>query len=124
MVSQSFPPEPALYVPADFIPGTLYLLFAAYPIVFQVHRGWSEGIGGLAFLGVAVGMFSAILVSLYSHRWYMAAAVKNGGFAPPEARLVIGMIGSISLPIGMFWFAWVSLVTLFSLQSLSLTSNS
>lgn len=30
---------------------TLYLLFAAFPIVFQVHRGWSEGIGGLAFLG-------------------------------------------------------------------------
>lgn len=30
---------------------TLYLLFAAFPIVFQVHRGWSEGVGGLAFLG-------------------------------------------------------------------------
>jgi hypothetical protein len=30
---------------------TLYLLFAAFPIVFQLHRGWSEGIGGLAFLG-------------------------------------------------------------------------
>ncbi|THY01232.1 MFS transporter [Aureobasidium pullulans] len=86
--------------------GTLYLLFAAFPIVFQLHRGWSEGIGGLAFLGVAVGMFSAIGFSLYSHKWYMAAAAKNGGLAPPEARLIIGMVGSVALPIGMFWFAW------------------
>jgi hypothetical protein len=53
-------------------------------------------------------MFAAIGFSLYSHRWYMAAAAKNGGFAPPEARLVIGMVGSIALPIGMFWFAWTN----------------
>lgn len=84
------------------------MLFAAFPIVFQLHRGWSEGVGGLAFLGVAFGMFAAILFSLYSHKWYMAAAAKNGGFAPPEARLVIGMVGSIALPIGMFWFAWTN----------------
>ncbi|KAI5270855.1 MFS transporter [Aureobasidium subglaciale] len=88
--------------------GTLYLLFAAFPIVFQVHRGWSEGVGGLAFLGVAVGMFAAIGFSLYSHKWYLAAAAKNGGFAPPEARLIIGMFGSVALPIGMFWFAWTN----------------
>ncbi|KAG9629191.1 MFS transporter, partial [Aureobasidium melanogenum] len=88
--------------------GTLYLLFAAFPIVFQVHRGWSEGVGGLAFLGVAVGMFAAIGFSLYSQRWYTASAAKNGGFAPPESRLVIGMVGSVALPIGMFWFAWTN----------------
>ncbi|KAH0335069.1 MFS transporter, partial [Aureobasidium melanogenum] len=86
--------------------GTLYLLFAAFPIVFQVHRGWSEGVGGLAFLGVAVGMFGAICFSLYSQRWYTASAAKHGGFAPPESRLIIGMVGAVALPIGMFWFAW------------------
>ncbi|KAG9695006.1 MFS transporter, partial [Aureobasidium melanogenum] len=88
--------------------GTLYLLFAAFPIVFQVHRGWSEGVGGLAFLGVAVGMFAAIVFSLYSHRWYTASAAKHGGLAPPESRLIIGMVGSVALPIGMFWFAWTN----------------
>ena len=36
--------------------GTLYMLFAAFPIVYQQVRGWSQGIGGLSFLGVAVGM--------------------------------------------------------------------
>lgn len=33
--------------------GTLYMLFGAFPIVFVQHRGWSQGIGGLSFLGVS-----------------------------------------------------------------------
>ncbi|KAK0976331.1 MFS siderochrome iron transporter 1 [Friedmanniomyces endolithicus] len=35
--------------------GTLYMLFSAFPIVYQQNRGWSAGIGGLAFLGVVSG---------------------------------------------------------------------
>jgi hypothetical protein len=53
-------------------------------------------------------MFLAIGFSIYAHVWHLAAAAKNGGRAPPEAHLVIGMVGSIALPISMFWFAWVS----------------
>ena len=41
--------------------GTLYMMFSAFPIVYQQYRGWSEGIGGLAFLGVAVGMILAVV---------------------------------------------------------------
>lgn len=33
--------------------GTLYMLFGAFPIVYQEKRGWSAGIGGLSFLGVS-----------------------------------------------------------------------
>ena len=32
-----------------------YLCFVAYPIVFTGIRGWSAGITGLAFTGMAVG---------------------------------------------------------------------
>ena len=32
-----------------------YLCFVAYPIVFTGIRGWSAGISGLAFTGLAVG---------------------------------------------------------------------
>ena len=32
-----------------------YLCFVAYPIVFTGIRGWSVGITGLAFTGLAVG---------------------------------------------------------------------
>ncbi|KAJ5907677.1 hypothetical protein N7495_000359, partial [Penicillium taxi] len=40
----------------SIIYGSLYMMFAAFPIVFQEVRGWNEGVGGLAFLGVLVGM--------------------------------------------------------------------
>jgi multidrug resistance protein len=44
--------------------GILYLNFAAYPIIFQQQRGWSAGIGGLAFLGILVGTVLSIIVSV------------------------------------------------------------
>ncbi len=58
--------------------GTLYLLFGAYPIVFQQVRGWSEGVGGLPFLGVALGMVLGVGFSGYANKWYIKAAAKNG----------------------------------------------
>ncbi|KAI1766049.1 MFS general substrate transporter [Hypoxylon sp. FL1150] len=88
--------------------GTLYMMFAAFPIVFQQQRGWSPGVGGLAFLGVAVGMMSAVLFSIYDNSRYGKVLEANGGHAPPEARLPPALIGSVLLPIGLFWFAWTN----------------
>ncbi|KAL1888355.1 hypothetical protein Cpir12675_006211 [Ceratocystis pirilliformis] len=87
--------------------GTLYMLFAAYPIVFQVHRGWSQGIGGLPFLGVLIGMMSGAMYYLWDNRRYMAI-VNARGVARPEDRLPPAIIGSFLIPIGMFWFAWTN----------------
>lgn len=86
--------------------GTLYLLFGAYPIVFQQVRGWSEGIGGLPFLGVALGMVLGIGFAGWTNKWYTDEAMKHGGVAPAEARLPPAMFGSVAIPIGLFWFAW------------------
>jgi MFS family permease len=89
--------------------GTLYMMFGAFPIVFQEGRGWSEGIGGLPFLGVAVGMMIAVLYTIFvGNSQYIKATEKAGGFAAPEARLPPGMIGGCFLPIGLFWFAWTN----------------
>ncbi|KAH9238778.1 hypothetical protein K456DRAFT_1827877 [Colletotrichum gloeosporioides 23] len=88
--------------------GTLYMLFAAFPIVFQRGRGWSPGVGGLAFLGVAVGMIAAVIYTGFDNRRYAKAAKAAGGFAPPEARLPPSMVGGCLLPIGLFWFAWTN----------------
>ncbi|TKA73486.1 hypothetical protein B0A49_04210, partial [Cryomyces minteri] len=86
--------------------GTLYMLFGAFPVVYQQGRGWSEGIGGLAFLGVAVGMSMAVAYSIFDNKRYLQVANVNDGFAPPEARLPPCMIGGIAFPLGLFWFAW------------------
>lgn len=53
---------------ADVYHRTLYLLFAAFPIVFQVHRGWSEGVGGLAFLGKFLQDIASIQALILSSR--------------------------------------------------------
>lgn len=44
--------------------GVLYLNFSAYPIVFQQLRGWNTGVGGLAFLGILVGVLSSVFISI------------------------------------------------------------
>lgn len=89
--------------------GTLYMLFGAFPIVFQQTRGWSEGIGGLSFLGVMVGMMIGVAYSIWDNKRYIKSAkAAPGGSAPPESRLVPALPGAIALPIGMFWFAWTN----------------
>lgn len=84
------------------------MLFGAFPIVYQEERGWSPGIGGLSFLGVMVGMILAVIYSIWDNGRYARVAEKHGGHAAPEARLPPSMIGSILLPVGLFWFAWTN----------------
>ncbi|KAL0930658.1 MFS multidrug transporter [Colletotrichum truncatum] len=88
--------------------GTLYMLFAAFPIVYQQERGWSQGIGGLAFLGIMVGMIFAIIYTIPENGRYQRVQANNNGYAPPEARLPPATVGCIAVPIGLFWFAWTN----------------
>lgn len=93
--------------------GTLYLMFGAFPIVFQQDRGWSEGIGGLAFIGVAIGMLGGVVYTIPDNNRYNrcadeATAAGSARGAPPEARLPPALIGSVLLPVGLFWFAWTN----------------
>lgn len=86
--------------------GVLYSLFGAFPIVFQQGRGWSPGIGGLAFLGVLVGMLIALAyIIFYENGRYGRIADKHGGIAPPETRLPPAMIGAVSIVVGLAIFA-------------------
>ena len=103
--------EPIVFLTAIYLAivyGTLYMLFAAFPIVFQQLRGWGPGVGGLAFVGVAVGMLFAVVYTMFDNRRYMRVAAAHGGMAPPEARLPPAIMGSVLLPIGLFWFAWTN----------------
>ncbi|KKK16659.1 hypothetical protein P175DRAFT_0506332 [Aspergillus ochraceoroseus IBT 24754] len=86
--------------------GTLYMMFAAFPIVYQELRGWNQGVSGLAFLGMMVGMMLAIIYTLFDNKRYIDTQKAHGGFAPPEARLPPCLVASIAIPVGLFWFAW------------------
>jgi hypothetical protein len=41
-------------------------------------------------------------------RVYQRESAKNGGKAPPEARLLMGMAGALVTPIGMFIFTFTT----------------
>ncbi|KAI1073204.1 hypothetical protein LB507_010871 [Fusarium sp. FIESC RH6] len=101
--------EPIVLITSIYISiiyGTMYMCFAAFPIVFQNGRGWSQGIGGLAFAGTVVGVILAILSFVFEDKRYARAAVRKGAPLEPEDRLPPAMVGSIFIPIGLFWFAW------------------
>ena len=106
--------------------GTLYMMFAAFPIVYQQKRGWSEGVGGLAFLGVAVGMMAAVIYTFPDNNRYKRAEAeakaKGEIGAAPEARLPPALVGSIFLPIGLFIFAWTNYPSVHFIVSIIFTA--
>jgi hypothetical protein len=75
--------------------------FGAFPIVFEQKRGWSQGIGGLAFCGVAVGMVFGVGYAIWENKRYNRVEQEHNGEAPPEARLPQATVGAVAIPIGM-----------------------
>lgn len=92
--------------------GTLYMMFGAFPIVYQENRHWSQGVGSLPFLSVLIGMLIGVIYTIPDNKRYQKAerfAMSRGAVgAPPEARLPPCMIGSLCLPVGLFVFAWTN----------------
>lgn len=86
----------------------MYLTFFAFPYAFSQERGWSRQIGSLSFLSILVGILtSCAAVATYSIKYYQPR-LKARGKIVPEDRLPPVMLGSILLPVGLFWFGWTS----------------
>jgi multidrug resistance protein len=106
--------DPVVFLSSLYIAiiyGTLYTFFSGFPILFLTTRGWSRGLAGLPFIGVAVGVLVAtFLAGLDSRRYarYTTIAQKDGKQIQPEARLRLAMTGSVILPAGLFLFAWTT----------------
>ncbi|KAJ5775355.1 bicyclomycin resistance protein [Penicillium nucicola] len=93
---------------AALIYGVLYMLFEALPIVYQEERGWNAGVGGLPFLGVMVGVLCGVIYTMWDNKRFIRTQGAHNGFAPPEARLPPCMTSAVTIPIGLFWFAWTN----------------
>ncbi|PWN46595.1 MFS general substrate transporter [Violaceomyces palustris] len=90
--------------------GILYLLFEAFPIVFEKH-GFQLQEVGMTFIGIGVGMALALSSMPYWSKRYDRAVMESGGRggqAQPEERLPVGMVGAILMPLGMFWFSFTT----------------
>jgi hypothetical protein len=102
----------SLYIAFNF--SVLFAFFDAFPIVFQGVYGFDRGHGGLIWLAVLLGVFlgvvSFIVLDRYFYRPHYLASVKEGrgGVVAPEHRLYPAMVGSLGLPIGLFWLGWTA----------------
>lgn len=88
--------------------GTLFLLFGAFPIVFADGRHWSQGKSGLAFLGLAGGQIAGSIYCILDNKRYQRLEKEYNGEAPPEVRLPPALVGSVAIPVGMFWVSVTS----------------
>ncbi|RKF83944.1 putative transporter C36.02c [Golovinomyces cichoracearum] len=90
----------------SFVYGILYLFLTAYPIVFQRIHGMSQGVGGLPFLGMILGMIMAGSYLIILQPSYNRKLAKNNNINDPQWRLPPMVVGGIAFAVGLFWFGW------------------
>ena len=103
--------EPILLLMSLYIAliyGLLYAFFFSFPVVFGEDYAWNDGLVGLTFASVLIGLGLALFVTPRIERDYLKRAAAKGGNADPEDRLVGMMLGCWFVPISMFIFGWTS----------------
>ena len=102
----------SLYTGFNF--AVLFCFFAAFPYVFRTVYGFNLEQSGLVFLAIGIGcILSPPTVLICDRLFYqpqvrLSKAAGTHGIVAPEYRLFSAMIGSIGLPVGLFWFAWTA----------------
>lgn len=102
-----------LYLYAAFDFRLLYIFVVASPSTYAEVYGFNLNQQGLSFVGFIVGAMVAslpavILVQcLHQHQAPADPEAKNLLTPPaPEHRLYAAMLGSLLLPVGLFWYGW------------------
>lgn len=101
----------ALYLTVIYI--VLFTFLDGYDFIFGEVHGTSQGITGLCFLGIAIGLFGASALVPLIYKWAKRDTRKlqeegKGDRLPPEFRLWFSMLGgSWAIPISLFWMGWV-----------------
>jgi MFS family permease len=84
----------------------LYLCFTTFPIVYQKVYNFSEGVSGLAYLGLGIGaMIGLAIIGKYSDK-VVVNMTKTHGVRKPEFRLPLMIPAHLCIPIGLFWYGW------------------
>lgn len=87
--------------------GIYYLMFATFSDLFTHTYGFGVGSSGLAYLGLGVGFLtSAVFSARFSDKVYAHYQEKHNGVGKPEMRIPTLMVGSLFIPIGLFWYGW------------------
>ncbi|MCJ1479220.1 hypothetical protein MMC13_007905 [Lambiella insularis] len=94
----------ALYLTVIYI--ILFTFLNGYTFIFTETYGLSQGLTGLAFIGIGIGLCGASLLVPLIYIWArqdLAIIKEHGGTRlPPEFRLWFSMLGAPAIPISMF----------------------
>jgi len=100
----------ALYLTVIYI--VLFTFLDGYTYIFQEIHHTSQGVTGLCFLGIALGLFGASALVPFIGRKaktkLRAVQEQGGDRLPPEFRLIFAMLGAPAIPISLFWMGWTS----------------
>ncbi|KAL3233521.1 Polyamine transporter 4 [Nakaseomyces bracarensis] len=117
-----------------FIFAVLFAFFEAYPVIYRGVYHMDLGVSGLPFIGIGVGLWLGAMLYMYIDRKYLfpkapkgTPPIENptslrtepyrglrnpetGELLPihPERFLLACKIGSVALPVALFWQAWTS----------------
>lgn len=117
-----------------FIFAVLFAFFEAYPVIYRGVYRMDLGVSGLPFIGIGVGLWIGAMVYMYIDRKFLfpkapkgTPPIENptslrtepfrghrnpetGELLPihPERFLLACKIGSVALPVALFWQAWTS----------------
>ncbi|KAK1531569.1 MFS transporter [Colletotrichum paranaense] len=101
--------EPILLLMSTYISvvfGLMYIFFLAYPMSFERERHWDSTSAGLPLLAILLGTILGGALIIATVNTKLSPDPKAG--RPQENRLLLMMIGTVCLPVGMFWFAATS----------------
>jgi len=100
----------ALYLTVIYI--ILFTFLDGYTFIFTETYNFSQGITGLSFLGLGLGLCLACLhvplIYIWAKRDIAAIHHQGGDRLPPEFRLWFAMLGAPAIPIAMFWMGWTA----------------
>jgi len=87
--------------------GTTYSIYTNMQPIYGDGYGFNVEQVGALYLGPGIGFLTAVwfLVPRID-TVYNKLAERNGGKAKPEFRLPLANIGSVFIPLSLFWFAW------------------
>jgi len=97
---------------AAFNFGLIYIFVVASPAAYEETYGFDLVERGLSFAGFLIGTVVAPIPVIaldhfiYRPRLERAKGRSHSAELPPEQRLHASMLGSILLPLGLFWYGW------------------
>lgn len=90
-----------------YIYGLMYLLLSTFPGLWTGKYHESVGIGGLNYISLGLGFWLGTQITApLNDRIYRNLKKKNNNTGRPEFRVPLMGVGSLLIPVGLFWYGW------------------